>query len=85
MKVDAVYNLIFIPTEVHHFYLMLHANVRQQLCVVRMYVGCFKIHKFYFLFYVELSAAKLCVQRQMYFLCPFLVLQCNLRSLFMLW
>ena len=69
MKVDAVYNLIFIPTEVHHFYLMLHANVRKQLCVVRMYVGCVKIHKFYFLFYVELSAAKLCVQRQMYFLC----------------
>ena len=69
MKVDVVYNLILFQLRFIIFTCILHANVGQQLCVVRLYVGCIKMHKFYFLFYVELLAAKLCVQRQMYFLC----------------
>ena len=50
------------------FTCILRVNVRQQLCVVKMYVGCIKIQKFYFLLYAVLLANKLCVQRQMYFL-----------------
>ena len=87
MKVDAVYNLILFQLRYIIFSSILHANVRQQLCVVRMYVGCSKTHKFYFLFYVELLAARLCVQRQMYFMCPPSLkkkMQCNLPYLCML-
>ena len=54
MTVDAIYNLILFQLRYIIFTCILHANVRQQLCVVRMYVGCIKIHKFYFLFYVGL-------------------------------
>ena len=61
----------FIPTEVDQFCLYFtYRNLRQQLCVVMMYVDCIKIHKSYFFFYAQLIAAKLCVVRQMYFLYP---------------
>ena len=88
-KVDAVYNLILFPLKYVIFTCILHSNVRQQVCVVRMYVGCIQIQNLYFLFHAELLAAKFCVQRQMHFLCPppplkFCILQCNLRCLFML-
>ena len=39
---------------------LLHATIRQQLCVVRMYVGCIKINKFYFLFHAELFCSVIC-------------------------
>ena len=60
MKVDAVYNLILFQLGYIIFTCSLHANVRQQLCVVRMYVGCIKIHTFYFLFYVDLFCSEIC-------------------------
>ena len=68
MKADAVYNLILFELRYIIFTCCLDENVRQQLRVVRMSVGCIKIHEFDFLFYAELLA-ELCVQRQMYFLC----------------
>ena len=61
-----VYNLISFQLKDIIFTCVLHANVRQQLCVVRMYVGCIRIHKFYFLFNAKLLGTKLSVQRQMY-------------------
>ena len=63
MKIDARYNLILFQLRYIIFTCILNANVQQQLCVVRMYVGCIKIHKFYFLSYAELLVAKLCAQR----------------------
>ena len=48
MKVDAVYNLILFQLRHIMFTCILHANVRQQLCVVRMYVGCVTVHNLTF-------------------------------------
>ena len=42
------------------FTCILHANARQQLHVVRLYVGCIKIHTFYFLFYAEQFCSVIC-------------------------
>ena len=88
MNVDVVYNLILFQLRYIIFTCTLHANIWQQLWVVRMYVGCSRTHRFYFLFYEELIAAMLRVQRQAYFLCPsppplffFFLVQCNLRYL----
>ena len=46
-----IYNLVLFQLRYIIFTCILQANVRQQLCVVRMHVGCIKRHKCYFLLY----------------------------------
>ena len=75
---DAVYNLILFQLRYIIFTCILRANVHQQSCVVKMYVGCIKRHQFYFLFYADLVARLSYVFRQMYFLFPPFPLQKNL-------
>ena len=54
MKVDTVHNFILVQLRYIIFTCILHTNVRQQLYVAKMYVGCIKRHTFYFLFYAIL-------------------------------
>ena len=54
VKVDAVYNFILFQLRYILFTCILHANMRQQLYVVRMYVCCIQIPKCYFLFHAKL-------------------------------
>ena len=66
IKVDAVYNNLML-FQVRYIILtcILHVTVRQQLCVVTMYVGCITTQQFDLLFDAKLLAATLRVQRHM--------------------
>ena len=61
---SAVYNLILFLLRYIISTCILHMNTRQQLCVVRLYVGCIKIHTFdFFSLYAKLLETTLCVDK----------------------